>query len=676
MTVVYYCRVMKMKNKYSHLLSPIILANTYFRNRIFASPVGFSDNTTSRFPTDDSIAFYERKARGGAAAVCIASGAVDLEFGSTDNVLIHIENRKSVGRLFEMSRAIAHQGSVASIELQHGGASSFFSLELGKPLYGPVDFIDRDDNQVLEMPEEIIERTIERFARAAAWVKFCGFNMITLHGGHGWLISQFLNPYLNNRKDKWGGSSIENRARLPLAIVEAVRKAVGPNFPIEMRISANELYPKGAGLDNSLAFTKLLDGKVDLIHVSGGSHEVEAVKFITHPSMFLEDGVFLKDAAEIKKNVKNSAVGCVAGFSDPDLMEEAIASGRVDVIHVARALLADPDLPNKLALGKADEVKKCIRCLQCYSSLGNRWRYLCAINPETGHELEIKYQALPKVPKVKKKVLVIGGGIAGMQAALTAAELGHNVILCEKTGQLGGVLRCEEKVPFKNRLTYYLDQQAKLISRAAIDVRLNTEVTVDLAKEVAADVIIAALGSRPVVPNIDGIEKDYVMSAEEGYTAIEKVGKKVIIIGGGLVGTELALYLAQNGRSVNIIEILPQALVQMPVSMTSATCATANDYHGVALRYEVEKYDITFTTSTKVLEIIEKGVIGENENGRNLYEADTVIYAVGQKPLWEEANALHDCAPLVYQVGDCMAARNIFNANSMAYIAANNLGTM
>jgi hypothetical protein len=240
--------------------------------------------------------------------------------------------------------------------------------------------------------------------------------------------------------------------RFPLEIIAAVREAVGPGFPIEMRISGSECYPGGYGIDYGVMIAKALDGKVDLIHVSAGSHEDPRVFTVTHPSMFLEDGVNVRYAAEIKKHVKNSKVATVGALSDPALLEEILSTGKADVVELARGLICDPDLPTKARLGKSDEITNCIRCFACFSNLIMNGHIICALNPEISNETEIKFE---RPPAKEKTVLVAGGGIGGMQAALSAAKRGHRVILCEKSDRLGGVLRCEEKVPFKKHLHEY-----------------------------------------------------------------------------------------------------------------------------------------------------------------------------------------------------------------------------
>jgi 2,4-dienoyl-CoA reductase-like NADH-dependent reductase (Old Yellow Enzyme family)/thioredoxin reductase len=674
--------------KYPHLFSPIQLGDTVFRNRFFAAPVGVVYLSSKNYPIEETIAFYERKAFGGAATVNIGSGAPDSKRGIIGPTTIFLDDPTVLPPLHRLASAINRHGAVAAMELNHTGANSYFNALTGNQIYGAVDGPNAIGEFVPEMPEAVIEETIEAFADAAAFAKFCGFGMVTVHAGHGWLLNQFLDPKVNNRKDRWGGS-LENRCRFPIAIIERIKQKCGRGFPVDIRISGSAVYEGGYDIDDGVAIAKQLDGKVDLIHVSAGSHEVAEVFTVTHPSMFLPDGVNVKYAAEIKKHVK-TPVATVGALGDPELMEEIIASGKADVVMVARALLSDPDMPQKAREGKSDEIRPCLRCFACFSCVVTNRQYSCAVNPEVGFEQECRHE-LP--PAVKKTVLVAGGGVAGMQAALTASQRGHKVILYEKGARLGGVLRCEEKVPFKKLLSDYLDYQARMLSRAPIDVQLGTEVTPELAKAVDADVIIAALGARPVIPNIPGIHGKNVLGAEEAYYNPERVGKNVVIIGGGLVGIELGIFLSGLGRKVTIIE------------MMDALNDGGNPIHALALVNEINKYGIQVSTATRAVEINEKGVIGEyvgsafslppcptveaavlqsntfgrvirddaEEGSKKLFEADTVIYAVGLQPLHEEADALRFCAPEFHQIGDCLTPKNIQQATSMAFTVARDI---
>lgn len=280
----------------------------------------------------------------------------------------------------------------------------------------------------------MMERVIMKHIEAASLAKRCGFGMVFLHGGHGFLMHQFMSPTLNHRTDEYGGS-FENRMRFPLEIIRAVRGAVGPHFPIELRISGSEVYEGGYDVDYGCRIAKAVDGIVDLIHVSAGSHEDARVFTVTHPSMFLEDGVNVRYAAEVKKHVTKSKVATVGALSDPAVLEEIIASGKADVVELARGIICDPDLPNKARTGRDDEIIRCIRCFTCFSNLIKHGHIVCALNPEISDESEQKYARPSAEPK---DVLIAGGGVAGMEAALTCEKRGHKVILCEKSDRLGG----------------------------------------------------------------------------------------------------------------------------------------------------------------------------------------------------------------------------------------------
>lgn len=654
---------MSYKLKYPHLFSPIQIAGQQFKNRIFGAPTGFVDQDKDGMPPPEAALYYARKAMGGAASVTVGGCTVDSELGLGQGYAIRLDNYFSgapysfhgITRVAEM---VSRYGSVCCGELQHAGMYGNRWLNPPGIAYGPVDYIDIDGRTIQAMPEEIIERTIRKYADGAAFLKKCGFGMVLLHAGHGWLLHQFLSPRLNTRKDKWGGTDIENRARLTVAVLDAIRKAVGPAFPIEVRITGSECYEGGYNIEEGIAIAKQLDDHADLIHVSVGSHEVEKVFTVTHPSMFCEDGCNVRFAAEIKKHVK-SPVAAVGALTDPALMEEIIASGQADVLAIARGLLADPDLPLKARTGHEDEINTCMRCLACFSNLMSTGRFRCAVNPELGWESEMQIE-MP--PVNKKMVLIAGGGIAGMQAAITCAQRGHQVILCEKSDSLGGTLKCEEKVPFKLLLSAYLQRQAAAVGKAGVEVRLNTAATPELANTIAPDVIISAVGAVPAIPKIDGINEKNVLSAEYAYVHPNDVGNRAVILGGGLVGMELAVYLSTLGKKVSIIEMLDHVN------------DGGNFQHMKGLQEELDKYAVDVKLSTKALSIDGSGVRCEHGGIEKHYNADTVIYAVGQRPLRDDAYTLSECAPEFYPIGDCITPKNIMNATSMAFTVSRSIG--
>lgn len=655
---------MRKDYKYPHLFEPIRLGNTLFRNRIFASPTGYQNVNGDGYLNDGAAAYYGRRAKGGAASVATFEGIVDGELGRGGATQIAMDTPNIDRGLARIAYEIKGYGAVATMELQHAGMFanrdlSFFGADSRGIAYGPVE-CECAGRKILPMTEEIIERTIQKYVDAAVLAQRCGFGMVLIHAGHGWMLHQFLSPITNTRRDKWGGAAIENRVRLLLAICDGIHQRCGAGFPIEVRISGSECYDGGFGIENGIAVAKQLEGHCELIHVSAGNHEVEEVFAVTHPSMFLEDGCNVKYAAEIKKHVK-TPVAAIGALSDAQLMEEIIASGMADVVELGREFMAEPDFPLKVRTGHEDEARRCMRCLSCFSNELTHGEPYCAINPQSGRELDMKYE--PPRAEVLKRVLVAGGGVAGMEAALTCAKRGHQVILCEKGSRLGGVLRCEEQVSFKKNLDYYLNQQEDFIRKSEnIELRLHTEVTPQLAEDIRPDVIIAALGAQAAKPAIPGIDGKNVLAAQDAYTALDKIGESVMILGAGLVGIELGLHLIEHGRKVTVVE------------MTGHINDGGNFLHMLGLNVEIKKKGLDIFLNTKAKEILENGVICENAQGEVKYQADTVIYAVGQRPLQQEAISLNYSAPEVYFIGDCVAPKNITEATSTAYLISRNIG--
>jgi 2,4-dienoyl-CoA reductase-like NADH-dependent reductase (Old Yellow Enzyme family) len=371
-------------NKYPHLFSPLKVGNLTLKNRIEAAPTGTRSLTAGGYLTQDDISAFEMKAAGGAAIVTIGESFVHAR-GLRKYPDINLEDPYVMTSLAKAARAIRRHGAVPSIELQHSGKSGFYDVKLRNKgiVFGPSHEILADGTEIREMPEEMILEIVEAFGLAAAVVQKAGFEMLMLHGGHGWLISQFLSPLENRRTDRFGGSP-ENRARLALMVIESVRKNVGPGFPIEFRMNGDEFLPGGFNQQDGIHLAKMIDGKVDLIHVSAGSHEVQRLFVRTHPSVFLPHGVNVFLAAEIKKHVR-TPVTTVGGIGELEMMEDIVASGKADVVGLARALLADPFLPKKAAAGKIEEITPCLRCFNgCLGFASDPGPWTCCVNPITG----------------------------------------------------------------------------------------------------------------------------------------------------------------------------------------------------------------------------------------------------------------------------------------------------
>ena len=662
---------MSYESMYPHLFEPMKVGNKIFKNRIIFAPTCI----WKPYNPDPALNYVEERARGGAAAVYISQGWVDTEHGmDSPDCGYPLDTDECVRNIAPYADAIHKHGALAAIEMQHAGMNSFFSFANGHQVDGPVEMdvegglageevLHGEPMHVLEMPEEIILETIEKFAQAAYRVKTARFDMIMLHAGHGWFIHQFMSPTYNTRTDKWGGS-FENRMRLPIEICKRIREVCGPDLLIEFRMSTDELnggYSQEVGVE----IAKAIDPYVDLIHASCGRHEDPEAFVHMHPSMFLEDGCNRYYAEEVKKAGVKSPVVSVGGFSDPGLMEKFLADGAADFISIARGLIADPYLPLKAKAGEPDEIVQCMRCHLCQGELVYSSQFRCTLNPRVGFEQELKSTPLPSA---KKKVMVAGGGIAGMMAALTAAKRGHEVVLFEKKDRLGGVLLCEEEVPFKKKQSRFINQQARhCMENENIEVRLNTAATKEVATEINPDVIVCAVGSVAKKPGdvIKGAgESPLVADCEELYYDINKAGKKVVVIGGGFTAGELAVYLAMNGRDVTL-------LVRSDAMRTSE-----NIHYGLALMSQFRHLGIDLRLSTPTKEITDKGVIIETENGEELVEADTVACAVGRQARFDVVKELSQCAPEFYSIGDVFAVKDIRQANNQGYYTGLDIGTL
>lgn len=448
------------------------------------------------------------------------------------------------------------------------------------------------------------------------------------------------------------GGILENRCRLAVRVLEAVRASVGQGFPIEFRMSGSELFEGGYDLDEGVRIAQMIEPYVDIIHVSAGTYQRGFGD--THPSMFREHGCNVYLAAEIKKHV-SVPVATIGGLNSPEQMEEIIASGKADIVYMARALLADPFLPRKVMAGKEEEIVKCLRCFTCMAERAVTSTRRCTVNPLIGREME----GIDIAPAAeKKKVLVAGGGPGGLYAAYTAARRGHRVILCEKEKELGGILKSEQALPFKQEMYQLAHTYALLAEKAGVEIHLNTEVTAEYAEEEHPDALIIAAGSRPFVPPIPGLDGENVVIVNNYYLEKDKVTDDVVVFGGGLAGCECAIHLGMEGKKVHLVE------------MRDELAPDANVRHRPLLLKEIDKY-VTVHTGYKGLEVTKDGILCEDKKGRKqLIPGTSVICALGQRPRTDVVEDLRDTAPYVAVIGDAAKVSTITNAVYWGYHAA------
>jgi 2,4-dienoyl-CoA reductase-like NADH-dependent reductase (Old Yellow Enzyme family)/thioredoxin reductase len=645
-----------MERKYPALLSPIQIGNLTMKNRMFSAPMGHPDITADGHFSTAAIAFYELRAKGGAAVVCCSEGIVHAATGRSHTRMVNLQDEFVLAGLTDMARAIKRHGAAASIEISHGGKFSDVdrldkSIQKRNVRYGPSDEVLPSGAEIKEMPRELIKEIVKAFGDGAALCKRAGFDMVLLHAGHGWLLHQFMSPAANKRGDEYGGSR-ENRARLCIEVLDSIRAAVGKGFPIELRFSAEEYTEGGNSFEEAIEIAKLLEDRIDLLQVSTGSSENSFGH--THPSMFDPRGCNVHFAAEMKKHVK-VPVATLGALNDPAMMEEIIAAGKADIVEMARALLADPELPRKVMRGRDEEITRCIRCYTCLSERMHTQTRVCSVNPIIGKEEEYRHAYPPTTPR---KVLVAGGGPGGMQAAITAAARGHDVTLYEKKDELGGALRCERNIPFKADLYDLARSKALAMKLNGVKVITGVALTKEIAEREAADVIIVAVGAEAAVPPLPGIDGPNVVLANDLSEDRISIGQNVVILGGGLVGCEASVHLAREGKRVTVIEMLPDV------------AADANAKHRPILLAEMEKQGVVVSAGTMGLRITDEGLTARLETGEEkLFPADTVLVAAGQKSLRGAADELLDAAPEAVQVGDCVRPQNLTETLRRGYYA-------
>ncbi len=645
-----------MERKYPHLCQPITLGNVTFRNRMFSAPMGGTDITADGCIGRGSTAFYELRAKGGAAAVTVSELMVHPETDGSHAFHIDLTTPGSLSGFAYTADAIRRHGAIPSVELSHSGQyAGTYLTDKGKKKslaqYGPSDGMRPDGIPVKALTQELIDSIVQAYGDAAGLVKRAGFEMVMVHGGHGWLLNQFLSPFFNNRTDKYGGS-IENRVRLACEVLDSVRASVGPGFPIEFRMSGSELFEGGYTVEDGIEIAKLIEDKIDLLHVSAGTYQAGFAK--THPSMFLPHGSNVHLAAAIKPHVK-VPVATIGGLNDPELLETIIASGQADVVEMARALLADHELPTKVTRNEDDKIVKCLRCFACMAERAVTATRRCAVNPLIGRELDGTEVHLSSKPV---KVMVVGAGPGGLKAAITAAQRGHQVILCEKSDKVGGILKSEIAIPFKREMYDLGVTFGRQAETAGVEIRYNTDATPEYVNRENVDTLIVAIGSEALLPPIPGINSSKVITVNEYHLKQDQVKDKVVVIGGGLSGCELALHLANQGKQVDLLE------------MCSELAGDCNIRHRPILLGELEKM-VNSHTGMKALKIDNAGVWCQNEDGRDvLFEAETIMCAAGQRALRDDALKYHDAAATVKYIGDCLRPANITTAVYQGYHAA------
>lgn len=627
------------------------------KNRIVMAPMGIVGLTEPNgMITQRGIDYFIERAKGGVGLIItgLFLPILDIEFGPLKELGIspvpRIDSPDVLPQLEKLAEGVHGYGARIAIQLTAGFGrvlDPHIVGPLGIETTGPSPMPNVWDLGVItrELAAEEIERIVESCGTAAGMIKAAGIDAIELHGHEGYLLDQFMTSLWNKRTDKYGGD-LSGRLRFPLEIIKVIKEKAGENFPVIYRYAIDHYIEGGRRVPESLEIARRLEqAGVDALHVDAGCYDNW---YWPHPPIYQPPGCMVH-VAEIVKPAVSIPVITVGRLGYPDLAEGVLREGKADFIALGRPLLADPEWPLKVQEGRLEDIRPCIGCHDgCLGRIVHVHPLSCAVNPATGNEREL--EILPA--ERKKSVLVIGGGIAGMEAARVAALRGHAVTLYEKRDRPGGHL-VEGSVPeFKSDvrllIEYYLTQLRKLNVR----IEFNKEVIPDLVKKMEFDVVVVAKGSAPVVPDIPGIEKDRVISAIDVLEGGVKVGENVLIAGGGLVGCEVAVYLAQKGRRVTLVEMQGEILPAV---------FEANKQY---LHKMLAENGVRMLTNTALARITDTGAVLVNKHHRYEAEvaADTVVLAVGLKPEDGLLRDLEGRAAELYHVGDCREPGRIMDA--------------
>ncbi|BBB90222.1 MAG TPA: FAD-dependent oxidoreductase [Methylomusa anaerophila] len=637
--------------KYDKLFETVKIGSMVLKNRFIQPPMVVNYCSSDGHVTDRYIAYIRARAKGGVGMIVTEATYVHSSGKGFINEL-GIYKDELIPGLKKLTAAVHEEGGKIAVQLYHGGRQTS-SATTGMPIMAPspipCPFVGEMPK---EMTEEDIREIVEAYGEGARRAKDAGFDAVEIHGAHGYLINQFLSPYSNKRSDEYGGSLI-NRARFPLAVVQKVREIVGPDFPVQYRMSAEEYVEGGLTVEDTKAFSiMLVDNSVNAIHVSGGVYESAA--YILPPAA-IPQGVYVNNAAAIREAIGAKVPVIVAArLKNPDMMVEIVEAGKADMISIGRTLLADPEFPNKLKTGKLEDIRKCTGCNQgCVDRLLAAQDIGCLGNPLTGHEGEFN---LEKKAANKKKVLVVGGGPGGLEAARIATLGGHNVFLYEKSDKLGGLLNCVSLAPHKDEFEELKNFQIAQIEKLGVHVTLNQSVDGAVIDRLQPDVVIMATGSQPIKLKIPGLENVRVKNGEEilfGAT----FGKSAVVIGGGAVGCETAEFMADKGAKVIIVEMQEEAAKEVGL------------LERALLLQRLAQKGVTILTGGAAQEVTAKGelIIKRNGGEEILRGIDTVVLAVGYKSVTELEDVLKEKEVPYVKIGDCSKPRKVLDATWEAF---------
>ncbi|WP_417876929.1 FAD-dependent oxidoreductase [Vibrio sp.] len=634
----------------NHVFSPISIGNMVVKNRLVVPPMVSNYANEDGTCTEQFISYHEEKAKGGWGLIIVEDYRINPEAGGFVK-LPGLWDDSQIESHKQLTERVHQHGAKIAAQIYHAGRETSAEITGVQPV-APSAIPDPVVNAMpRELSVEEIQQLVEQFGDTALRAKKAGFDAVEIHGAHGYLVNQFMSPFSNKRIDQYGGT-ILNRARFALEIIANIRSKVGSDFPLIYRMSVNEFVEGGLTTEDSKVISMLLENAgIDLIHASNGVYA--STETIIPPTAV--GHAWSANISEELKKVVSIPVIAVGRINDPLIAESVLRSKQADMISMGRGSLADPHLPNKAQAGQFDDIIRCIGCLQgCIQRNAQQLPIKCLVNPMTGHESERQITPASR----EKKVFIIGGGIAGMEAAIVAAQRGHKVEIFEKNSRLGGQWVLAAIPPTKEELGSFTVWQVNQLNKLGVIVHLNTDLTLEMIRDNQPDSVIIATGASPFVPNIPGKELGHVLTANDILQGSAQAGKRVVVIGGGLVGSETAAHLANHGHDVSIIEMNSDIFVGTP---------SATKHY---LMKDLQHHNVAILTNTQVKEIHSDAVVVDN-NGQlqTLAAIDNVVMAIGSRPVSFSVEELEQHVSEIVTIGDAQKVRKAMEAVEEGYLA-------
>ena len=640
---------------FAELFKPIAINSMQLKNRIVMPPMYTEFASANGEMTERLLRYFVERAEGGAGLLVVENTCIDWETGRGWCNPIRLDDDIYIPGWHDLAAAVHRHGAKIASQLHHSGRQNTVA---GQQPVAPSPVPCKVCRKMPRALTEVeIESIIQRYVDAGVRSKQAGLDAVQIHGAHGYLLSNFTSPHTNRRTDRYGGS-LDNRLFVPLETLRRLRAALGPDFPIIYRLSAVEGIEGGLTLDDTLYFAQRLEeAGIDCIDVSAGIYETPrwTISMTGQPV-----GMNVPFAEAVKSVVDVPVVAIGRLGNHPEFANQVLRDGKADLVNFGRSLLADPHLPNKLREGRPEDIRPCIACGECSDHIDRMSRVTCAVNPRLGHEWEGRLAQAAEA----KRVVVVGAVPAGMEAACVAAERGHQVILLERDGRIGGQL-VEAGAPwFKEYMPKLVSYYGTRLGKTGVDLRLSTQATKESLAALRPDAVIVAAGAVETRPRIPGVERSHCFQALDVLDGAALVGQAVVVVGGGEVGLETALFLAQAGKKVMVLEMLG--------SMGRDT----NGPYGAYLAQLLDERGVEVRTAHQVKEITPQGVVASDTRAGGaevLIEADSVVTATGLQPCIGVYEALKDSAPEVYNIGSSVKVGRIMEAVADAQFVAQNI---